>query len=766
MPTLSAKTYLLVAGICLSLVTTAFTADAEESNRYLAGISLENLLNITITSASGTEETVANAPASLLIITAEDIYKRGYGNFNDIFADLPGFDAYAGNGDRPNKAFQRGYRQPYASRTLILLNGRVQNEIWGHYLNIERQIPMSRISRIEVLYGPVGVIYGPNAFLGVVNIITKTGADHMENTVEGSIQTSYGSYHTRDIEWGFTAKQDDFIFDIAGKLFDSDGPELNDFSSRYDFYNGADLANSNIWGPLLTGNNGGPFTVRGAPYGQYNDPDNQNGLFASLSYKSLRIFYNKTQVDMSYGMEYLSRYVQPHGPWYYHSDQWGVEVDHSFASGLRIKGLYTERDSVSAGTYSEAAENSYTSLSLWHSPSSSELFQLDGEYPLNDTWLFTGGIKYEKKSLPRGFEVCGYFNAFSPFCGTQEQMPGELGLGAGIFSPDSDNFVLPPAVSRRHPDELLADTTDEGIYGQAIYDKNNWRISAGIRYDDNNIYASTTNPRMSVIYRFNEQNTLKLLYGEAFQEPQPNLVFVAFSARAASEDVGPETLKNVEAIYIRQGEYWSHEFSAYLTRFEGVIQEEPIPGNLSNKREVIAAEYRGRFFYDNFIEGADAISGYVYYTYTDAQSDIFYSYDKDSDGNVLGWQNGAADTGDIAPHKFKAGIDLPLTARLSWNLRLIYHGETRLYGRNPLRTLDQKLDAYTLVNTNINWQLDPFTLSLKINNLFNESYYAPGDQGANGGNLETQAMGIAVGFYSSLLPQLERNYALSLKIEF
>ncbi|WDE07435.1 TonB-dependent receptor [Thalassomonas viridans] len=766
MPAFSSKTYLTLPGLYLSFVTAVFPAQTEETNPYLAGISLENLLAFTISSASGTEETVANAPASLVIITADDIYKRGYSNFNEIFADLPGFDAYAGNGDRPNKVFQRGYRQPYASRTLILLNGRVQNEIWGHYLNIERQIPMSRVSRIEVLYGPVGVIYGPNAFLGVVNIITKSGADHNENHIEGSVQTSYGSYGTRDIEWGLTARQDDFTLDIAGKLYDSDGPNLDNFSGQYAFYNAADLANPDIWGPLLTANNGGPFTVRGAPYGQYNDPDNQKGLFASLSYKSLRIFYNDTEVDMSYGMEYLSRYVQPHGPWYYHTDQFGIEFDHSFDNGMRIKALYTQRDSVSAGNYSEAAENSYTSLSLWHSPATSDLFQLDGEYQLNDTWLLTGGIKYESKSLPRGFEVCGYFNAFSPFCGTQEPLPGELGLGAGIFAPDTDNFVLPPSLSRRHPDELLADTTDEGIYAQAIYDRDAWRISAGIRYDNNNIYASTTNPRMSVIYRFDEQNTLKLLYGEAFQEPQPNLVFVAFSARAASEDVGPETLKNVEAIYIHQTEHWSHEFSAYLTRFEGVIQEEPIPEGLSDKRQVMAAEYRGRFFYDNFIKGADTISGYVYYTYTDAQSDIFYSYDLDSEGNVLGWQNGEADTGDIARHKFKAGIDLPLTDTLSWNLRLIYHGETTLYGRNPLRTIDQQLDAYTLVNTNLNWQLDPFTVSLKINNLFNETYYAPGDQGANGGNPQTQAMGIAVGFYSSLLPQLERNYALSLKITF
>lgn len=760
------KYYCFVLIISFTFVSTSSATEKETELDDLLELSLEDLLNTQITSVSGTEETVANAPASLILITSEDIEKRGYNNFFEIFADLPGFDAYTSFGDRPNKAFQRGYRQPYASRTLILINGHVQNLIWSHYLNIEKQIPMSRISRIEVLYGPVSVIYGPNAFLGIINIVTKTGLDRQEDGFNGSVQMSYGSFNSRDIEFGVAYKHKDWVFDIAGKHYESDGPELSDFGEQYELYNAADLANPNIWGPLLAGNNGGPFKSHGEPYGVFNDPEKQTGLFAALHYKDFRMFYNETESGMGYGMEYLSRFVQPHGRWFYKTDQAGFEFKHTFASGLNIKTLYNKRNSYSEGRYTEAAENSYTSLSQWHSPSDSKLFQLDGEYRHNDIWLFTGGLKHERKSLPTGFEICGYFNAFTPFCGSQEALPGELGFGAGVYSPNTQNFVLPENVTKHFPDDFLVETTDKGIFGQVIYDKNTWRISAGIRYDDNSIYGDTTNLRVSVIYRLNDVNTIKLLYGEAFQEPPPNLIFADFSARETSDDTHPETLKNIEAIFIHQRDAWNHEFSAYHTSFSGVIQEGQISAGISSDRNVFGMEYRGRFLYGNFIEGADDITGYVNYTYTDAESDINYSYDKDESGNVIGWQNGKADTGDIAPHKFKAGVDLPLTNNISWNLRFIYHGETELYGRNPLRSLGQQLDAYSIVNTNLSWRVANMILSIKANNLFNEKYSIPGDQSANGGNTATQEVGINVGFYSSLLPQLERNYALSFTFKF
>ena len=58
-----------------------------------------------------------------------------------------------------------------------MVNGKVDNHLWSHMANFSRQYPVMNIERVEVLYGPASAVYGPNAFLGVVNIITKNGMD-------------------------------------------------------------------------------------------------------------------------------------------------------------------------------------------------------------------------------------------------------------------------------------------------------------------------------------------------------------------------------------------------------------------------------------------------------------------------------------------------------------------------------------------------------------------------------------------------------------
>ncbi len=739
-------------------------AEAQNRNENKAesfhNLTLAQLLDVRIDSVSGVEESVIDAPASLVIITASDIRNRAYNNFEDIFVDLPGFDAYITRGLHSVNAIQRGYRQPFFSRTLVLVNGRAQHSLSTHYKMIDRQIPMSRIDRIEVLYGPVGVSYGPNAFLGVINIITKSSQSFSENKISGDVKLSYGSFDTREVEIGVAGKFDELSYDIAGKLYDSDEASISDFGGQYDFYNKIDLANPAIFGPLLQ------LSSNGESYGQYSNAGDQHSIFASINYKDIRLFYNSIESNTGYGTTYLSRFVQPHGQWTYTSDQLGLEIDYQINEQIKIDALLSHRETDSRGFYVEAAENSYVSLSEWLNESESDLYLANIEYRLNDIWQLLSGIKYQTKAIPAPGEICGYFNSSAPYCGSQLPIPGELGFGAGIFATDTNDFELPSRVTGNIPDTFIIDTIDKGLYAQVIYDYSEWRITAGVRYDENSIYGSTFNPRGTAIYRLNPTNTIKLLYGKAFHEPQPNLLFADFAGRTTSSSTGPEEMSNLEGIYIHQRDQWLHEFSVYLSRFRNVVQEEPIPEGLSENRKVTGFEYRGRFSFDNYFNDAYLINCYVYYTYTDSQSDINYSYNRDSGGNLIGWQNGQSDTGDVAPHKIQAGVDLPINSYLSWNIRVNYHSKTKLYSRNPLRTIDRNLEAYTIVNTNVNWQFDSVTFVAKVNNLFDETYFAPGQEASNGGNTETETAGIPVGFFSSLAPQPGRSYSLSIALNF
>ena len=66
--------------------------------------------------ASRTKEKLLEAPASMMIITEEDIKKRGYTSIDEIFYDLPGFDISFANGAQYISIYQRGYRTPFTQR--------------------------------------------------------------------------------------------------------------------------------------------------------------------------------------------------------------------------------------------------------------------------------------------------------------------------------------------------------------------------------------------------------------------------------------------------------------------------------------------------------------------------------------------------------------------------------------------------------------------------------------------------------------------------
>ncbi len=85
------------------------------------------------------------APASMMIITEEDIKKRGYTSIDEIFYDLPGFDISFSNGTHYTNIYQRGYRTPFTQRILFMINGIIDNNLYTHNAEFSRQYPLSNV---------------------------------------------------------------------------------------------------------------------------------------------------------------------------------------------------------------------------------------------------------------------------------------------------------------------------------------------------------------------------------------------------------------------------------------------------------------------------------------------------------------------------------------------------------------------------------------------------------------------------------------------
>lgn len=152
---------------------------------------------ITVVSASRREQSLAEAPAAITVITAEDIMYSGAVTIPDVLRMVPGLDVMTITASDIS-VNARGYNKEMANKMLVLIDGRYANwDFYGTTLWDSFPLNLTDISRIEVIRGPGSSLYGANAFSGVINIITKSPEEasgtHFSAT-GGQLGTYLGSF--------------------------------------------------------------------------------------------------------------------------------------------------------------------------------------------------------------------------------------------------------------------------------------------------------------------------------------------------------------------------------------------------------------------------------------------------------------------------------------------------------------------------------------------------------------------------------------------
>ncbi|MBA1271895.1 TonB-dependent receptor domain-containing protein [Stutzerimonas azotifigens] len=166
----------------------------------LCALAQENpvTLGTTVVTASGFEQKVTDAPASISVISAEELQQKRYNNLAQALGDVEGIDIGQGTGKTGGLNISiRGMPSQY---TLILIDGRRQNAAGNVTPNGFNETstsfmpPLSAIERIEVIRGPMSTLYGSDAMGGVINIITKKVA----NEWGGSLTLDHTFQENRD----------------------------------------------------------------------------------------------------------------------------------------------------------------------------------------------------------------------------------------------------------------------------------------------------------------------------------------------------------------------------------------------------------------------------------------------------------------------------------------------------------------------------------------------------------------------------------------
>lgn len=216
-------TVVLLSGRCYAhdslLAQEAEIAAKEDEN------SLESLLDTKISTAAKYEQSIQEAPASVSIISSEEIGRHGYRTLAEALNSLRGF--YLRNDRNYDYVGARGFENPnsYNNKIQLQLNGHIINDnIYGSpFFGNDFSLPMSAVERIEVIRGPGSALYGGGAMLCVINVITK--AHHqLENVQIGLRAGSFGAYDA-----SVTAAHsitDDIGYTFSGRIGYTKGQDL------------------------------------------------------------------------------------------------------------------------------------------------------------------------------------------------------------------------------------------------------------------------------------------------------------------------------------------------------------------------------------------------------------------------------------------------------------------------------------------------------------------------------------------------------------
>ena len=211
--------FIVSLAVCPSLVTAGEEPGAA-GTLWMYDLSLAELMKAEITSAAKSSEKIEEIPASVILITREEIESYGYTTLTELLAHIPGLyqiDDY----QEGAKLGLRGFWSGVTNRNIIILvNGvkQVEDRDQSNPLN-KIAVPVESIERIEAVRGPMSVIYGPGALFGVINIITRK----REGESPDRVSASYGQLSTTRAFVSVVDTVGELEFTLNSTLYGSDG---------------------------------------------------------------------------------------------------------------------------------------------------------------------------------------------------------------------------------------------------------------------------------------------------------------------------------------------------------------------------------------------------------------------------------------------------------------------------------------------------------------------------------------------------------------
>jgi iron complex outermembrane recepter protein len=157
--------------------TSAACSEARAASQDLADLSIEELMDESITSVAKKEQRIGQASAAIYVLTGDEILRAGHTTIPEALRMVPGLSV-ARLDSHSWIITARGFAAQWAGKLLVLVDGRtVYDPFFSGVIWSNQDLPLENLDRIEVIRGPGATLWGANAVNGVINIITKKARD-------------------------------------------------------------------------------------------------------------------------------------------------------------------------------------------------------------------------------------------------------------------------------------------------------------------------------------------------------------------------------------------------------------------------------------------------------------------------------------------------------------------------------------------------------------------------------------------------------------
>ncbi len=695
--------WLFKISLSLWLLTPAVLwAQMSSEEAEISFFELESMYRVV--TASKIAQKVSEAPASVEVITAEQIARRGYTNLEELLHDLPGFNFAKTNGVALSTIYPRGYRSSNTDRLILMVDGVEETDLWKGVVWLDKHYPLSNIKQVEVVYGPASALYGANAFQGVINVITKDGADIAGAKLSGG----YGAYNTFLSELNYGRKFGDTDIIATFRKYDSDERDLTEYDewdyvkptgAVFKFPIDAYQNDKNDWAVHVKIRNK-DFTFGGL---LWDRADGSGATYVDVA----RTANGRYQSDLNM-------------PWHIRNGHYYAAYDFSPAKNLSFKTqiIFKRHQHVSDSQGLKIVYGDSTRI------------RRDYAYVLAKSTALEEQITYEVNRHHLIFGV-RYTDAFIQGNYVIDQLTDPEETARPEFS---------NTATRGEGNQF--DTRNWGVFLQDIFKAtDHLTVTLGGRYDHQRIrktggFGGVFNPRVGLVYLPTPALNVKMLYGRGYYAVENWALFSTSTTRLVpNPTLQPEKVNSVEmSVGYKFANHWFIEAAAYHNTYDGIVQAKPytwhpVPTRPDSVIQTTRNEAAGKWT----IYGGEARLRFSWRRWTaNVNYSYTYPYNDDEDKKV----------GDIGANA-NFGLNWAVSSRLNWNMRANWADARETIATNPLG----EIDSYLVVHTTFlvrDYLMKGLEISLTVNNLLDKEYFDPGVR-------------TGTGVYASRLPQNDRN---------